>query len=96
MKFTIVILEEAKKHTDEAYEYYERSQELLGERFLQTIEQQYDKLKDNPQYYSFLSDRKDLHFLVVPHFPFTIIFEVKDDQVFIIDVHNTHKNLPNI
>ena len=92
MKFTLVISEKAKNHSQDAYDYYETAQEMLGERFLQTIEQQYEKLKDHPQHYSFLSHKKELRFISVPHFPFTIIFEIRENKVFIIDVHNTHQN----
>jgi plasmid stabilization system protein ParE len=92
MKFTLVISEKAKKHSQEAYDYYETKQQMLGERFLQTIEHQYEKLKANPQHYSFLSGKKDLRFVSVPHFPFTIIFEIKKPMVLIIDVHNTHQH----
>lgn len=92
MKFDLVILEEAKNHLHEAYNYYETSQHSLGERFLEIIEQQYKKIENNPQYYSFISDKKDLRFLLVPKFPFVIIFEIKGFRVFIIDVHKTHKN----
>lgn len=60
------------------------------------LEDQYEKIKANPQHYSFLSAKKDLRFLVVPQLPFIIIFEVKNDQVFIIDVHNTHKNMATL
>jgi plasmid stabilization system protein ParE len=96
MKFTLVISEKAKNHLQEAYDYYEKAQEMLGERFLQTIEQQYEKLKDHPQHYSFLSGKKDLRIISVPHFPFTIIFEIRENKVFIIDVHNTHQSPDNI
>jgi hypothetical protein len=96
MKFTLVISEKAKNHSQDAYDYYEPIQEMLGERFLKTIEQQYEKLKTNPQHYSFLSGKKDLRFISVPHFPFTIIFEVKETKVLIIDVHNTHRHPDDI
>ncbi len=92
MKFTIIISQTAKNHVEKAYNYYESVQEAIGERLLETLELQYDKLKNTPQHYSFLSGKKDLRFLVVPQFPFIIIYQIKGDHVFIIDVHNTHQN----
>ncbi len=96
MSYIIVILPAAKNHTQDAFEYYETVQQNLGDRFLQTIEKQYDELKDHPHHYSFLSAKKDLRYNVVPHFPFIIVFQIKEDSVFVIAIHNTHQNLPKI
>ncbi len=77
MNFTLIISENAKNHSQVAYDYYEKVQEMLGERFLRTLEQQYEKLKNNPHHYSFLSSKKNLRFISVPHFPFTVILKLK-------------------
>lgn len=68
----------------------------MGERFLQTLEKQYEKLKKHPQHYSFISYKKDIRSVSVPCFPFSIIFQIKEDEVVIIDVHNTYQNPDNI
>ena len=96
MNFSIVISHKARDHTQKAYEYYESKQPSLGERFLATLELQYDKLKTNPHHYSFLSAQKDLRSLALPYFPFSIIFEINMTEVLIIDVHNTHSHPDNI
>ena len=91
MNFKIIISTEAKKQTLDAFNYYENKQENLGEIFLQTIESLYLKLQKSPYNYSFLSSQKDLRYTSISTFPFIIIFEILEDVVYIINVHNTHQ-----
>jgi hypothetical protein len=94
--FRITLTPKAKQHTEEACKYYGRILSSLEERFLQTLERQYEKLKEHLQHYSFISSKKGIRSLAVPYFPFPIIFQIKENEVIIIDVHNTYQNPGNI
>lgn len=94
--FRIALTPKAKLHTEEACEYYGKILSSLEERFLQTLEKQYEKLKKHPQHYSFISSKKDIRSLALPYFPFSIIFQIKENEVLIIDIHNTYQNPNNI
>lgn len=45
MSYDIVISTKAKNHTQDSYDYYETEQQQLGERFLRTHEEHYEKLR---------------------------------------------------
>ncbi len=92
MNYNIIITPAAKVQTQQAFDYYEETEQNLGERFLKSLENKYVELKLHPQHYSFLSAKKDLRFVAVLHFPFIVVFEIREHLVFIIAVHNTNQN----
>ena len=60
MDYNIIISIEAEKDTNVAYCYYESQQPGLGDRFLNELSLFYTRLKQHPQYYSFISGKKTI------------------------------------
>lgn|SRR6185312_60313 len=92
MDYNIIISFEAEKDTNNAYCYYENQQTGLGERFLNELSFFYTKLKQHPQYYSFTSENKTTRSVALRIFPYKIIYEINDKQVFVYAVYHFRQN----
>jgi len=71
---------------------YENSSAGLGDRFLKSLEDTYKKLSQTPKYYSYITKAKDLRDVKLKDFPFVVIFQIVNDQVFVLRVFNTNRN----
>ena len=92
MAYKIIIKEEARFDTETAYNYYENEREGLGEEFLQELVKTYEKLTNNPNYYSYIDDQNIIRDLKVERFPYVIIYEIVNDNVVIYAIHNTYRH----
>jgi toxin ParE1/3/4 len=92
MDYKIIISIEAEKDTNEAYCYYESQQSGLGDRFLNELSQLYQKLKEHPPYYSFISENKTTRSVALKVFPYRIIYEVESDELYVYAVYHFGKN----
>ena len=92
MDYNIIISIEAEKDTNDAYCYYEDQQLGLGERFLNELSFFYTRLKQHPQYYSFTSENKTSRSVALRIFPYKIIYEIDDKQVFVYAVYHFRQN----
>lgn len=92
MAYKIVIKEEAKLDTEEAYNYYENEKANLGEEFLEELTRIYNRIAKHPDYYGFIDDQRILRDLKVERFPFTVVFEITDSSVIVYAVHNTYRH----
>lgn len=92
MDYNIIISIEAEKDTSDAYIYYENQQPGLGDRFLDELTRFYKKLKNNPTFYSFVSERKTIRSLSLKIFPFKIIYEIKGKKLYVFAVYHFRKN----
>lgn len=94
MAFLLIIKEEAHLDIANAYEYYEKKQQGLGERFLQAIIKRYNDLMQHPTHYSFIPEdsQKLLRDVKLEKFPYLIVYEINDDKVIIYAVHNIHQH----
>lgn len=90
MGYRIVIREEAKKDTEEAYNYYEDERANLGEEFLDELVRSYQRIAANPTHYGYIDDKQILRDVKIDRFPFTIVFEIIDYNVVVYAVHNTY------
>lgn len=91
MKYTILIIAEARQDELEAYNYYEDLRTGLGEELLIILEQHYIAISENPFLYSFTDENKTLRDVTVLRFPYVIIYEIKSSIVVVYAVHNTYK-----
>jgi plasmid stabilization system protein ParE len=96
MSYKITLSPAAFSDEQEAYDYYEEQQIGLGERFLLELETYYNKLKVHPQHFSFIEPAENFRSAALPTFPYIIIYEIADEQVYVFAVHNTHKFLNKI
>ncbi len=76
MEYEIIISTAAENDTEESYIFYEKKQPGLGERFLNELAENYNKLKLHPTHYSFVSAEKITRALSLKKFPFKIIFKL--------------------
>jgi hypothetical protein len=60
MKYHLILTADAQQEETDAYNYYENIQPGLGESLLVELEKSYNKIADNPLYYSYLQSSKIL------------------------------------
>jgi len=72
MSYTISVRKKAEKDIEEAFNWYENQLEGLGEKYLSELERCYARLEINP--FAFSNITIDLKQLVLPRFPFVIVF----------------------
>jgi|GEM_PF-597377 len=93
MAFPIIVKEEAATDALEAYLYYEAQVTGLGDKFLQALVTCYDRIKTNPQYYSFISSKKarTLRDLQIDGFPYVVISDFDGERIIVYAVHNNYR-----
>ncbi len=93
MLYNLIIKEEAHYDTIEAYLYYEERRDGLGEKFLNALNQRYEEIVQNPQFYSFISADKQRIFrdVKIKGFPYVVIYEFTENEVTVYAVHNCSK-----
>lgn len=91
MVFKIKILKIAEFEIDESIEFYEGKRKGLGKQFFIYLKSYYTILKTNPELFQI---KKEPFFRELPlkKFPFIIVFEIFNDEVFIHSVFHTSRN----
>lgn len=92
MQYELLISATAFMEAENAYVYYENQSNGLGDRFLKSLEEAYEKLSRTPQYYTYINTGKDLRDLKIKDFPFVIIFQIVKDRVLVLRVFNTNRD----
>ena len=87
MTFKLIIKEEAQLEVMEAFLYYERKQNGLGDLFLDHLTSYFRWIRNYPLYFS--QKRKPFREAVVKRFPYIIIYEVREGEVIVYSVFNT-------
>jgi mRNA-degrading endonuclease RelE of RelBE toxin-antitoxin system len=90
MSYRLIIKHEAFIDTVEAFIYYEHQQKDLGEAFLSLLDIFYERITKNPHH--FPCKRNPYHEAFIKRFPFVIVYEIKDDEIIVYSVFNTHQN----
>lgn len=67
---------------DEAIGWYEKELKGLGERFLQKLNEAFEKLKQNPQHYRIIY--QPVRRMLLKSFPYKILFLIKDEKTLVI------------
>lgn len=91
MTYKLRITLAARLEEQQAYNYYEDIQEGLGDRFLKELEERYENICKHPEYYSFVGEGKLIRDVALKRFPYTIVFSVLDDIIFVLSVFNTYQ-----
>ena len=89
--YNLTVLETAQNHALEAGLYYEEQQAGLGLRFLSELEIAYRKIIEHPQYYSFIETQGTYRDISITNFPYTVVYEIVNDDIFVVDVFNTKR-----
>ena len=77
----------------EAYLFYEKGLDGMGEQFLQEVEKALQKIAANPTHYSYVDSTKTLRDFGLQKFPYVIIFEILQDKILVTNIHHTSKEL---
>jgi plasmid stabilization system protein ParE len=92
--YRYILHEAVKADYDEAYEWYEKKLEGLGERFLSAIRAKLDEIAKRPEAFGERS-KKGYREAQVDTFPYSIVYKIykKEGVIFVNSVHN-HKKHP--
>lgn len=91
MSYSLFVQHEAVIDIQEAFEWYESKQAGLGFEFIEEIENGYDKICNNPKYYT--SIVKHFRRLKVNRFPYLIIYEIEKNSVIVNSIKHARGNL---
>jgi len=90
--YNLFIKEEAKVEIVDAYNWYERKQLELGERFIVVLDDYFKNIRSTPK--QFPIKHKSKRQATIKEFPYIIIFEIEDNDIIIYAIFNTNQN-PN-
>jgi plasmid stabilization system protein ParE len=95
MDFKLILLSRARNEIEDALDWYENRQEGLGEKLLLEVEDELQRIMNNPMLFP-VSHVAKTHYrkAVLPKFPYVIIFSVSTDTIFVHSIFHTHLN-PN-
>ncbi len=91
MTYNLIIKEEAANEIEVAFIYYEDQVAGLGLRFTQALDIHFMHIQKNPENYSFFLGQQKFRSHSIEHFPFSIIYEVDQDNIIVFAVHNHHQ-----
>ena len=94
MSYRIIVSPASFNDTFDAFSYYEEKQEGLGLRFILELEKAYSKLQTHPSYYSYINKEHNIRAIGVRKFPYRVIYEINDKQIFVFAVYNSFRH-PN-
>jgi len=73
-----------------AYDWYEEQQTGLGDRFLNELEECYDKIESMPEIYAKI--KSNFRQIILPVFPYVIVFEILKNDIVVYAVFHTSRN----
>ncbi|WP_051200095.1 type II toxin-antitoxin system RelE/ParE family toxin [Flavobacterium subsaxonicum] len=86
----IEIRKAADLEITEAYLYYEEQQNGLGERFLDSLEIYFERIKKYPEHYQI--KRSPYREALISKFPFLIIYQFTGNKIIVFSVFNTNRD----
>jgi plasmid stabilization system protein ParE len=92
MPFDIVMLPGADIEIEDAFEWYELQRVGLGQVFMNELATYLEKIAQNPELFGFAAD--EYRRAVLPHFPYTVIYEVTGITVYVYAVFHSSRNPP--
>lgn len=90
MAYSLVITARAVEMIQDAYYWYEEQRSGLGESFLGSIDDKFEKILSGPELYGKVY--KDYRQIKIGKFPFVIIYEIIDREIVVIAVFHTHRD----
>jgi len=91
MKRHVVLRRAAEKEFDNSIAYYENEREGLGQEFRTVIEQYFQRIADNPEWFPIV--RSEVRrAVVVRRFPFAIHFLIEAERIVILSVFHTSRD----
>tara|TARA_B100001105_G_C22249766_1_gene382031 strand:+ start:454 stop:750 length:297 start_codon:yes stop_codon:yes gene_type:complete len=90
LRYAVEIKEEALAEMQDAYDYYEEQKAGLGERFLDNLDDYFERIRNNPLH--FQVRRKPYREAFIKTFPFLIIYEIEVTKIIVYSIFNTSRN----
>lgn len=76
--------------------HYQGISQDLVEQFIAILDKTLEKLQENSQYYSFFGNSDVLRRIPFVKFPYSFVYEIKADEIFIIGLFNQHQDSETI
>lgn len=93
MIYTIFTQNEAILEGHSIFEVYEKIQEGLEFKFIESLERTYYELANGATYYRFIDVKKKYRRILLDRFPCIVIYEIEEDLVFIVSIRYERENL---
>ncbi|KAA5534867.1 type II toxin-antitoxin system RelE/ParE family toxin [Taibaiella lutea] len=90
MSYKIIIEDRALQEAQTAYDFYEKKQNGLGDRFKIELEKSITRIEANPKQYKKVS--REIRQILLHKFPFVIVYEILQDVIIIYAVFHTSRN----
>jgi toxin ParE1/3/4 len=90
MKRGFVLRRVAEKEFDDSITWYENEREGLGQEFRATIEQYFQRIADNPEWFPKIRGEVR-RAVVLRRFPFVIHFLIEAERIVILSVFHTSR-----
>jgi len=91
MKRRVVLRRVAEIEFDNSIDYYEKEREGLGKEFRAVIEQYFQRIADNPEWFPKVRGEAR-RAVVIRRFPFAIHFLIEPERIVILSVFHTSRN----
>ena len=93
MVYELFISTQADGDIFDAIDYYDKINPLLSDRFLNELFDTFQKIKNNPQFYSYISSNSMDKFrdVKLKSFPYVVIFEIHEMIAYIGAVMHTSR-----
>lgn len=90
MAYNFIIQEEAISRTREAFDWYEEQKSGLGYEFIKEVENCFEKIQNNPDHFSYLSNY--YRRIKLNRFPYLIIYELEWKEITVTKSGTRNRN----
>lgn len=90
--YQLILSQDAQADVEQATDYYKTVSYSTAEKFVDTLEILFKKLERTPHHFSFIDNNKNLRSISFIAFPYSIIFRIKQNTVYVFAVFNTEQN----
>jgi toxin ParE1/3/4 len=90
MKPGLVLRRAAERDFDDSIAWYEGQRKGLGRKFRALVEEHFQRILDNPEWYPKV--RGEVRRAVVRRFPFVIHFLIEQERIVVLSVFHTSRN----
>lgn len=88
--YRILIRPEAEVDINQAYRWYEKQSQGLGEDFLQCLEEVFDKIKHHPRAYPTVY--KEIKRLLMQRYPYGVFYLLNEQTIIVIALFHVRRN----
>lgn len=89
-KYQILLLPKAQQELEEAVLWYEEQQTTIGLKLVECFENAIKTLETTPEI--FVRKHKQYRELLIPKFPYLIIYRVEENNVYIVSFFHTKRS----